>query len=229
MAFDGLSRLWSEGRREELDGLVTRTLRIGIALGVLAGAGFAAFAEPTVSAVYQRGRFGPEDAQAVGLLLSILAFACPAWVVQQIATRAFYARGDTWRPMIVSTLIAVGSIPLYLSLGDRFGAAGIAGAGVLGITASALATLSLARRLHGSPRLLPLLATLVRSVAIATLAGLLGRELLRGGPGLSGALVDLAMGGGVFVVVAGLGVVLLGDAPMREGAARIVRRLLGRR
>jgi putative peptidoglycan lipid II flippase len=224
-----MSRLWSEGRGEELDGLVTRTLRIGVALGALAGGGFAAFAAPAVTAVYQRGRFGPEDAEAVGLLLSILAFACPAWVVQQIATRAFYARGDTWRPMIVSTLVALGSIPLYLTLGDRFGAAGIAAAGVVGISANALATLVVARRLHGAPRLLPLLATLVRSVAIATAAGLVGREFLRGGPGLSGALVDLAIGGAVFAAVAGLGVAFLGDAPMREGVARMVRRLVGRR
>lgn len=224
-----MSRLWSEGRQQELDALVTRALRIGVALGVLAAAGFASFAEPAVTAVYQRGRFGPEDARAVGVLLSILALACPAWVVQQIATRTFYARGDTWRPMILSTLIALASIPLYLVLGERAGAAGIAAAGVIGIGANALATLGLARRLHGSPRLLPLLTTFARSVTIALAAGLAGRQILRGAPGLGGALLDLALGGGVFVVVAGLGVATLGDAAMREGVARILRRLSGRR
>jgi hypothetical protein len=131
--------------------------------------------------------------------------------------------------MIVSTLVAVGSIPLYLAFGDRFGAAGIAAAGVVGISVNALATLVLARRLHGSPGLLPLLTTLGRSVVIATVAGLLGREVLRGGPGLGGALVDLALGGAIFATVAGLGVVLLGDAPMREGVARVLRRFRRRR
>jgi putative peptidoglycan lipid II flippase len=224
-----MSRLWSEQRRVELDEFVTRALRIAIALGVLAGAGFAAFAEPVVVAVYQRGRFGQEDAQAVGLLLSILAFACPAWVVQQIATRAFYARGDTWRPMIVSTFVAVASIPMYLGLGNRFGAAGIAAAGVIGISANAIATLALARALHGAPLLLPLLGTFARSVVVAVAAGVLGREVLRGDPGFSGAVVDLALGGAVFVAVAGLGVVVLGDAPMREGVARVLRRFRRRR
>jgi putative peptidoglycan lipid II flippase len=224
-----MSRLWSEGRREELDELVTRTLRIGVALGVLAAAGFAAFAEPTVVAVYQRGRFGAEDAQAVGVLLSILALACPAWVVQQIATRSFYARGDTWRPMILATLVALGSIPLYLGLGERAGAAGIAAAGVLGISANALGTLVLARRLHGAPRLLLLSTTFLRSVAIAGAAALVARAVLRGAPGLAGALVDLALGGVVFALVAGVGVALAGDAPMREGVARVLRRVLGRK
>jgi hypothetical protein len=113
---------------------------------------------------------------------------------------------------------------MYLGLGNRFGAAGIAAAGVLGISANAIATLVLARHRHGAPRLLGLLGTFVRSVGVALAAGLLGREVLRGGPGFSGAMVDLALGGAVFAAVAGLGVVVLGDAPMREGVARVLRR-----
>jgi hypothetical protein len=131
--------------------------------------------------------------------------------------------------MILATFVALGSIPLYLGLGERAGAAGIAAAGVLGISANALGTLVLARRLHGAPRLLLLSTTFLRSVAIAGAAALVARAVLRGAPGLAGALVDLALGGVVFALVAGVGVALAGDAPMREGVARVLRRVLGRK
>jgi putative peptidoglycan lipid II flippase len=221
-----LARLWSEGRRAELDALVLRTVRLCAALGILAAAAFVAFAEPAVAVVYQRGRFGAQDARAVAGLLSILALACPGWVVQQIATRAFYARGDTWRPMLLATAMALGLAPLYLALGSRLGAEGIALAGVLGISANALATLGLARRLHGAPRLAPVAATAARALFIGALAAAAGAWARPGRAGLSGALLDLALGGAVFASVAGLGIALAGDAALREGVRAVARRLV---
>ena len=95
----------------------------------------------------------------------------PAWVIQQISLRAFYARGDTWRPMLLTTAIALAAAALYWRLGGRYGASGIAWAGVIGMSASALATLLLARRLHGGPPLWPVVTTGLRAVAGAALAG----------------------------------------------------------
>ena len=81
---------------------------------------------------------------AMSLFVNFLALAVPAWVLQQIAVRPFYARNDMWRPMLLGTAIAIGVAPLYWVLGSRSGAAGLALAGVLGMTVSALATLALA-------------------------------------------------------------------------------------
>jgi putative peptidoglycan lipid II flippase len=224
-----MARLWSEGRREELDALVLRTLRAGVAIAVFAAGALFALAGPAVTAVYERGRFSAEDTLAVATLLSILIFACPAWVAQQIASRAFYARGDTWRPMLLSSAVALGMIPVYLELGRSFGASGIAAAGVIGMGANALAVVVLARRLHGAPRLAPLAATLARAVAIAALAALPASRAAFGLPGTTGALLDLALGGAVFVCVVGLGVAWLGDEPMRDEAKLVLRRLRRRR
>jgi putative peptidoglycan lipid II flippase len=215
------ARLWSEGRRLELDALLLRALRVGAALALFCAAGLFAFAEPLVRVVYQRGRFAAGDSEAVASILAVLALAAPAWVVQQIAARAFFARGDTWRPMLLGTAVALGMIPLYLELGHRFGAVGIAAAGAGGITLNAVLTVLLARRLHGAPAIGPLLGTLGRAALVATPPTWLASQIQLGRDGTSGALLDLAIGGAIFVALVGLGVALLGDPPMRDGMRRV--------
>lgn len=224
-----LANLWAAGRREELDRVVGATLRTVLGLGILAGGGALFLAEPLVRFVYERGAFTPEATARTAELLALFSLAVPAWVAQQIATRAFYARGDTWRPMLLGTGIAVLSIPLYLALGDRHGVYGLAAAGVVAMSFNALATLLYARRLHGGPALLPVAASMVRALAIATVAGLAARAVVVGRPGTLGALLDLACGGALFVALAAAGVAVLGDASLRAAGLRLVRRLARRR
>ena len=92
-------------------------------------------AAPVVSLVFERGAFTAEASAAVAGLLMVLCFGVPGWVVQQVAGRGFYAREDMWRPMFVSTGVALLAIPLYLGMGQRFGAEGIAAASSLAMSA----------------------------------------------------------------------------------------------
>ena len=73
--------------------------RGALVLAVVAAAGCFALATPLVQVVYQRGRFTADDTASVAAILALLCFAVPAWIAQQIAARAFYARADTWRPI----------------------------------------------------------------------------------------------------------------------------------
>jgi putative peptidoglycan lipid II flippase len=223
-ALPTLSHLWSAGRREELERTLLRVLQVGLALALLCGAGVLAVADPLVEALYHRGAFTAENVTVVVRLLQILCLAVPAWVTQQIAARAFYARGDTWRPMILGTAIAILAVPLYLWLGRRFGAAGLAAAGVIAMSANALATLALARRLHGAPDLRALVGTTSRALVIAVAAGIAASQVQLGGAGLWRALVDLALAGAVFAGVAGLGIALLGDREIKGALRRLLRR-----
>jgi putative peptidoglycan lipid II flippase len=166
-ALPALAGLWSGGRREELDRVLLATLRASLALAVLGGAAAFALAEPIVAVLFERGAFTAEDTAGVSLLLRVLAFAVPAWVVQQVAVRGFYARSDTWRPMLLGTVLAVGALPLYLVLGRRFGAPGLAAAGAIGMGLNCLATLALLRRQHGGPALGPLAGTGLRALLAA--------------------------------------------------------------
>jgi len=228
-ALPTLSRLWSEGKREALDEVMQTTLQVGLGLSVLAAAASIVFAAPIVEVVYRRGAFSAADAAAVTSLLRAFSIGIPAWVLQQIAVRAFYARNDTWRPMLLGTVLSLAAIPLYLAFGPRWGAVGLAWAGVIAMLANTLVTLLLARRLHGAPGLARLAASGARASVIAALAAAAGAATQRGAPGTTGALLDLGFGFAAFGAVALALVFLIGDAPLRDAMRRLARRLATKR
>lgn len=237
-ALPTLTRLWERGDVAELSGTVERTLRAALVLALVGGAGLAAIAEPFVGLAYERGEWTPDDTIVVAALLQILCCAVPGWIVQQIAVRPFYARGDTWRPMALGTVIVLLAFPFYRTMALSFGVEGLAWAGVVGMTVNGLATILLARRLHGAPRLRALAPTALRSLALAGAgwgASRIAARTLVGDPaspggllgfpaGPAGALLEALTVGGVFLLVVGLLLPWLGDAELRAALLRRVRR-----
>jgi putative peptidoglycan lipid II flippase len=228
-ALPTFARLVNEDRLDELRDVLEDTLRAALGLSVVAAAALAVLAEPAVAIVYERGRFAPADTQAVAAILRVFACAVPAWVAQQILVRAFFARDDTWRPMLIGTVVALAAIPLYLELGPRLGAEGLAAAGVIGMSANLLVTLAVARRLHGAPRLWVLGGALLRSGAASALGVAAALAAARHVDPPGGALGRLALEGAAFAAAASLGIALLGDAPTRAALRRVAARLARRR
>jgi putative peptidoglycan lipid II flippase len=225
-ALPTLSRLWAEGKREDLDRLVLRTLQAGLGLATLAAAACVAMSSELVGLVYEQGAFRAADTVTVAAILSVLALAVPAWIGQQIAVRAFYARGDTWRPMLLGTVVAIAAIPLYLILARHFGVLGLAAAGFVGMTVNALATIVLARRLHGAPPLGALLESTARAAVIAVAAGVAASLVTSDSVPLSksGMLSNLLVKGVVFAAIALAGIPTLGGDAMRDTLRRLLRR-----
>lgn len=231
-----LSNLWTRGQRDELNETLLRVLRGTLGLGILLGAATYALAGPAVELLFRHGRFNAEDSAAVAALLQIMSLAIPAWVVQQVAVRAFYAREETWRPMLLGTGIALAVIPLYLELRDAQGLAGLAWAGVIAMTLNAGATLLWARVRFGGLEALPLLATLFRTGCIAAAAALAASLAQSGGEGLEGraaAALDLAIGGTAFALVSLPLIFAVGDDALRRAfrswAVRLRQGLLRRK
>jgi putative peptidoglycan lipid II flippase len=224
-----LASLWSSGRKRELDEVLERALRVAFSLGVLSGAALFVFAAPIVALLYEHGRFGAEASRHVSRLMAVMSLATPAWVLQQVASRAFYARGDTWRPMILGTGIALAVIPLYLVLRESRGVEGLAVAGVIAMSVNASATLVWARVRHGVPGFRLLADACWRSVAIALPAALAASWVQQGGSGRLGAVVDLALGGAAFAVIAGANLFVFGDPALREVVASLLARRPGRK
>lgn len=222
-ALPAFSRLWSAGQEGELNRLLQRTLDVSIGLALLLGAALWALADPAVRILYERGAFTAADSSAVAPVLAVLAFGVAGWVTQQIAVRAFYAREQMWAPMLLGTGVALLAIPLYWRLGREHGISGLAAAGALAVSTNALATLVLARVRHGAPDLGALLAGAARVAALAAVAAVLSRAVLTARPGLSGALVDAALGGSVFLAVA-----VPGAAWLAPGLRSLVVRRLRR-
>jgi putative peptidoglycan lipid II flippase len=225
-ALPAMARLWAEKRESDLNSLVLRTLQTGVTLAAFCGAGFFLLAEPVVTVIYQHGAFDAEDTRAVAAILSLLSLAVPAWIAQQIVTRAFYARSDTWRPMALGTVFALGAIPLYVALGRNYGAIGLAIAPGIAMSANALATLLLARWYHGAPDLGQLFATAVRAFAIAAVAAATTAVVFGSGANDWRSVIGQVA---TFALVLALGTAVLGDDAVRRALlqplASIRRRL----
>jgi putative peptidoglycan lipid II flippase len=222
-ALPSLASLHAQGRSPDLDARLLSTLRVTLLLALWAASAFYVFATPIVELVYQRGEFGSDDTLRVSALLSLMGLAVPGWVIQQVAVRGFFARGEMWRPMGLGTLIALGAIPLYMALAKGYGAEGLVLAGVLAISLNALCTLAWARVRYGGPHLRPLLSTGVRAFAAAGIAGWAssGALTVLGG----GHVQALLLGGAVFTVVVGVASWGLGDRAMRDALGLGIARL----
>jgi putative peptidoglycan lipid II flippase len=66
--------------------------------------------------IYQGGRFGPDDVRQVAFVLAMYAPAIWAYAMQQLATRAFYAVGDTSTPVRISVWMVFLNFALNMTL-----------------------------------------------------------------------------------------------------------------
>lgn len=226
-----LSSLHAEGREREMNDILLTALRATWVLSVMAGGVLWVTARPLIQVAYQRGAFDAADSERVAILLAWMACAVPGWVVQQVAIRAFFARNEMWRPMLLSTLLSLGAIPLYVQLGHLWGAQGLVLAGVFAINLNAVLTLGWARSRHGGPPLAPLLSTAVRGLLAVGPACWLAHWVQRGGEGTAGAILDLGLSAIVYLPVFIALVFWLGDTEMRETLRRLLasgRRMISR-
>ena len=227
-----LTALYQRGEERAFGDLFGQTLRTTLGLGLVACGGLVLLAEPLVEVVYQRGAFLPADTSNVAALLSVLALAVPGWVVQQVAVRGFYARGEMWRAMALSSGIALAVFPLYWMGGSAAGVPGLAGASSLAISLNAIATILWLRGRTGSPALRPMAGTGLRALLVVAAAGGLADVALRGvlGSGIPrlGGLMALGLGAAVYGALGLLGIWLIGDAPLRDGTLGLLGRVWAR-
>jgi len=176
------ARIWAQEKRYEFATGVADSVSRIVALGLLAASGMIAMAGPLVQIIFLGGHFNTQDVQATAVFFSIYTLALCLWSAQSIYSRAFYAAGITWLPMLAGSVITLVAMPLY-TLGYHWhGAAGLAVASDAGITLQAV---SLAVLLHQR-----------RMVSLASLDFVeMGRCLLAGSAG----------GGAVWTAIWGLG------------------------
>ena len=62
-------------------------------------------AKPILTIVYQRGAFTAADTMAAIPAFVFFALGVGAWSAQAVVARAFYARNDTWTPMLAGTFV----------------------------------------------------------------------------------------------------------------------------
>ena len=136
--------------------------------------GLAALGEPLVAAVFQTGRFGPEDTAVVTGILAAYALGIPGQASIKLLASGFYAQGDTRTPVKIAALSLAVAAGSAFGLMHGLGPAGIAlGSSVGAYLNMALNYRGLVRRVGrplGTPEIRSLWIAIAGSV-VATAAG----------------------------------------------------------
>ena len=223
------ARLFAEGKRVELGQLVVKAGRGAAVVAALCGGALAAVAAPAVDLLLRRRQFTVADVGPTAAYVAIFAAAIPLWGLQGIVSRAFYAAGDTWTPMIAGTLVTLATLPLYAVAHRLLGTIGLVIGSDVGILLHTAALLALLRRRLPEVDRGALVGGVARGCAVALLAAapahLVAATLPTGR--LSGYALDVArlgVGGLVFAAIALLLAGPLGVPEAKLIAARLRRR-----
>jgi putative peptidoglycan lipid II flippase len=137
--------LWTRDRHFEFATGVADSVSRVASLGLLCASGMVALGWPAIDLVFTGGRFSAADSRECSLYFAIFSVSMFLWSAQAIYARAFYAAGNTFAPMVASTIVTAVSLPIYYALFHWRGATGLALASDVGI---ALQTLTIAVLLH---------------------------------------------------------------------------------
>ena len=173
------ARLFGEGKRSEFAQTVNQSVYRISAASLLATALMVPAALPLVDLAFRRGHFTFADSLSTSLYFAWFSLSLALWSAQALYARAFYAAGDTLTPMIASTLIVIASLPVYAVMFRHFDVAGLAMASDLGILLHTVVLAWLLSRkelvaLSGMPW-----TELMKALATAIFAGVLGYAVAR--------------------------------------------------
>ncbi len=127
-AFPFLAGLAARGDNAKLIATTGRAARNTLFVATAATAGLIVLARPLVDVLYEYGQFNREDTELVATLLTIYALSIPAWGIQAILARHFYAKRKMWTPVLIGTFFTLVAIPVWLWAYDSIGVEGFAAA-----------------------------------------------------------------------------------------------------
>ena len=123
-----VSRHVGAGEADKAARVQGQAAELAMLLCLPAALALAVSALPLVSALFQGGRFSPEDARLTALTLSIVVLGLPAYVLVKVLTPGFYSRQDTATPVKTAVIVLLANIGLNFALIPPFGIAGLAAA-----------------------------------------------------------------------------------------------------
>ena len=204
--FPRLSRLTAVGHEGEFQNTIRQTLGVCLFLVLPMSAGLTAVARPLISLIYGGGEFDAFSTEITASALAWMSLGMTGYAVQNILSRAYFARQQGRVPLIAGGGAILVNLLLCRALTHRFQVAGLALSSAIAATVYALLLLlplqrSGERLLDGST-----LADLGKAALAAAAMGLCVRAAQEGltpllPAGKAGEMLCLAL-------CAGLGVVL---------------------
>ncbi len=167
-----LTRLYHEDKHDEMGRMLGISLQRVVFLASVAACGLVAIAAPVVYLIFRRGQFTAEDAALTAQMLTIFAIGLPAWATQAMIARGFYARKDTFSPMIIGSVVVAVSAPVYFLLNEKYGVVGLPVATSVGITLNACTLLTVYKLRYKQLELMMPLSGLLRGLAFGAACGI---------------------------------------------------------
>jgi putative peptidoglycan lipid II flippase len=121
-----LTRAVHDNDRSAIAHAESRALELAAGLALPAMLGLIALSEPIVRLLFEHGAFTAADTASTAQALIWLALGLPAHVLVKALSPAFFAREDTWTPLLATLKGFVFATALALLLGHFAGVAGIA-------------------------------------------------------------------------------------------------------
>jgi putative peptidoglycan lipid II flippase len=115
----------------------SRGLELATGLALPAMLGLIVLSEPVVRMLFEHGLFAAADTVGTAHALMLLALALPAHVLVKALSPAFFARDDTFTPLMATLKGFAVAIVLGIVFGHLYGASGIAASIALGAWSSA--------------------------------------------------------------------------------------------
>lgn len=121
-----LARQVAAGDQDGVRHYLSRALEASLLLALPATVALIVIAEPIISTLFERGRFGATETAAVSTALAAYAIGIPAYILVKVFSSAFFARQDTASPVRVAVLTTVLNAVLAFTLIHVLGHVGIA-------------------------------------------------------------------------------------------------------
>lgn len=126
VSLPSLSRAAAADDREGLKNTLSATLRLVFLFTIPAALWLAVLGRPVVALLYEHGRFLASDTDRTAAALAMYCVGLPAYAAVGVLTRAFYALGDTRRPMQASFVSVALNLALNLALMNSMAHLGLA-------------------------------------------------------------------------------------------------------
>jgi putative peptidoglycan lipid II flippase len=196
-----MSRRIAGGEEDAAHRSQNRAVGLTLALALPCAVAFILIPDLIMFALFGRGAFTLEDAQAAGAVLAAYSLGLPAVVLIRSALASFYSRSDTITPLFASLAAVAVNVVFKIILTGTYGVVGLALATVIGAWVNLLLLVILARRRGWTAPDATLLKTIAAALAGCVLLGLfvlVAKEPLAGlVPGAIPVLAALAIGGGI--------------------------------
>ena len=124
--FPRLSRLTAGGQQGEFRDTLRQTVRSSLFFVLPMTAGLMVVARPLISFIYGGGAFDDFSVRITSTALVWLSLGMVGYAIQNILSRAYFARQDGRTPLVAGALSIAVNLLLCMALTDQLGVAGLA-------------------------------------------------------------------------------------------------------